>query len=340
MASRVERIRRSSGPRRNMNPAGAEMPLLFKTPIEDKPDGVLVGPWRSPRNMLTAQSYDGHKSIHDDDTASKLGFRGGTIEGPTHFSLLAPLGVRIWGEDFLARGCISAHYRAPCFEGEETQAQIRLERDPRRAEVQVLKRDGVEVLRGTISLGPDHGQTSLDLRLTELEPLQDRRILADIRLGSTTPRRQVVMEFDRPMGALYPFSLRDKLQSITEPSPAYDPATASETPWKKAILPFEMISVLGQYTIADEPIPVRNPVVGLFADQEIRLIDGPLFVGQTYEIERTMIAMSGSRRTESLWMRTSVFREGEDHLVATLLLNQAYLKASFPGYPEYEGASG
>ncbi|MFN7418272.1 MAG: hypothetical protein ACK5T8_09885, partial [Alphaproteobacteria bacterium] len=66
------------------------MSLLFNTPIEAKPDGMFVGPWRSPRNMLTAQSYDGHKSIHDDDTASKLGFRGGTIEGPTHFSLLAP----------------------------------------------------------------------------------------------------------------------------------------------------------------------------------------------------------------------------------------------------------
>lgn len=314
------------------------MSFLFSTPIERKPDGTLVGPWRSPRNMLTAQSYDGHKSIHDDDTASSLGFRGGTIEGPTHFSLLAPLGVHIWGQAFLARGCISAHYRAPCFEGEETQAQVRLNGASLIGEVQVLKRDGVEVLRGTLSLGPDHGQTALEQRLTQLEPLQDRRILADIVLGAKTPRRRVVMEFTQNMGALYPFSLSEKLQSITEVSPAYDPAIALGAPWRRAIIPFEMISVLCQYTVADEPIPVRTPVVGLFADQEIRLIDGPLYVGEPYEIERTMIAMSGSRRTESLWMRTAVFREGTDELVATLLLNQAYLKASFPGYPEYEGA--
>lgn len=316
------------------------MTALFQTKVDHLPDGALVGPWRTPRNMLTAQSYDGHSSIHDDDTAHKLGFQGGTVEGPTHFSQLAPLGVAIWGEQFLARGCISAHYRTPCYDGEETRAIAHPTPNRGDAPIQVVKRDGSEVLRGTMSIGPDHGQTALDLRISQLEPLSERRILADVVVGAITPRRRVVMAFDQNMGALYPFSLKDKLQSITEPSPAYDPATASETPWKKAILPFEMISVLGQYTIADEPIPVRNPVVGLFADQEIRLIDGPLFVGQTYEIERTMIAMSGSRRTESLWMRTSVFREGEDHLVATLLLNQAYLKASFPGYPEYEGASG
>ena len=314
------------------------MTAFFQTKVDHLPDGALVGPWRTPRNMLTAQSYDGHSSIHDDDTAHKLGFQGGTVEGPTHFSQLAPLGVAIWGEQFLARGCISAHYRTPCYDGEETRAIAHPTPNRGDAPIQVVKRDGSEVLRGTMSIGPDHGQTALDLRISQLEPLSERRILADVVVGAITPRRRVVMAFDQNMGALYPFSLKDKLQSITEPSPAYDPASAVTTPWGRAILPFEMVSVLSQYTVADEPIPVRHPVVGLFADQEIRLFDGPLLVGEPYELERTFVAMSGSRRTESLWIKTTVFRAGSDHVVATLLLNQAYLKASSPSYPEHQEA--
>ena len=55
---------------------------------------------------------------------------------------------------------------------------------------------------------------------------------------------------------------------------------------------------------------MRKPVVGLFADQEIRMHSGPLFVGQAYEIDREVVALSGSRRTESMWIRTRVFRAG------------------------------
>ena len=85
---------------------------------------LLVGPWRSPKQMLHAQVYDSHASIHDDATAQKLGFQGGTIEGPTHFSQFAPLCERIWGQAWFETGCLSAHYRNPAFEGEEVQANI------------------------------------------------------------------------------------------------------------------------------------------------------------------------------------------------------------------------
>jgi len=62
----------------------------FDTAISEN-GNLLVGPWRSPKQMLHAQTYDSHASIHDDKTAQKLGFQGGTIEGPTHFSQFAEL---------------------------------------------------------------------------------------------------------------------------------------------------------------------------------------------------------------------------------------------------------
>src|SRR5882757_10707799 len=85
---------------------------------------LLTGPWRKPVQMLHTQVYDSHASIHDDATAQKLGFQGGTIEGPTHFSQLAPLCASVWGQSRFEAGCISAHYRNPSFEGEEVQAML------------------------------------------------------------------------------------------------------------------------------------------------------------------------------------------------------------------------
>ena len=52
---------------------------------------------------------------------------------------------------------------------------------------------------------------------------------------------------------------------------------------------------------------MKGPVVGLFADQEIRLIDGPLFVGEEYVLRREIVALSESKRTESYWIRTRIF---------------------------------
>ncbi|MGB2574024.1 MAG: hypothetical protein ACPIE8_07260, partial [Henriciella sp.] len=58
----------------------------------------VCGPLRSPKQMLEDQEYDGHTSIHDDETAEKLGFKAGPIEGPTHFSQLAPLLYELFGQ--------------------------------------------------------------------------------------------------------------------------------------------------------------------------------------------------------------------------------------------------
>jgi hypothetical protein len=140
------------------------------------------------------------------------------------------------------------------------------------------------------------------------------------------------MSAEQHMGALYPFSLEQKLAKITEPSPWYEAAGASASPFGRAIIPLEMISVLLNYTSKLDALLVRGGAVGLFADQEIRLIKGPLFVGEPYEIEREVVALSGSKRTESMWIRTSVYAPGSHDLLATMLLNIASLKESYANY--------
>ena len=306
------------------------MTSSFNVPIEDL-GSSLAGPWRGPRQMLASQEYDGHASIHDDATAQKLGFKGATIEGPTHFSQFAPLGEAIWGRRWFEDGCVSAHYRNAVFEGEEVRAFIDKPADGAvQVAIRMEKRDGTEVLRGTAQVGAGGPPTALEARLASLEPLKDPVILHDVPVGFKTGRQAVRMDPDRNMGALYPFSLAEKLKVITEPSPLYHDAKVS--PFGRAIVPMEMISVLVQYTARDDRMPTRGPVVGLFADQEIRLIKGPLLVGEDYEIDREVVFLSGSRRTESLWVKTKVFKPGGQEVLATMLLNSASMKESYARY--------
>jgi hypothetical protein len=302
--------------------------MSFDTPL------VIQGPLRRPRQMLADQEYGGHVSIHDDSMAETLGFRAGPIEGPTHFSLFPPLLAQIWGRDWFERGCMSAHYQNMVVEGEEARAFAEIPRDgARRTRVWAEKADGTPVLEASASLGPDHGETLLESRLKQLRPPQKLVILSDLHVGMKGKQdERVRMDPDQNMGALYPFSLNQKLAVITENSPWHSDAASS--PWGRAIIPLEMVSVLAEYSSAQAGFPVKGPAVGLFADQEIRMIDGPLFVGEDYVIRREIAALSESKRTESYWIRTRIFDAAGTRQVAEMLLNHAVLKQSYAGYAE------
>ncbi|MFB0610755.1 hypothetical protein [Aurantiacibacter poecillastricola] len=283
---------------------------------------TLTGEWRRPRQLLSRQSVSGSTSIHDDTTAQKLGFSGGTIEGPTHFSQFEPLAEKLFGEAWRRTGCISVHYRAPVFEGEAVRALVtRSAEHSDFASIRMEKEDGTEVLTGSVSVGADAPLSFLRARLGKLEPLANPVLVADVPVGTRTSRIPVTMGRETHMGDLYPFSLADKLAVITEPDPRFEHE-----------LPLEMISVLANSIADREAFAVRRPSVGLFADQEISLRDGPLLVGETYEITREVIARTGSRKTESLWVEYRIFRPEAPRPAATMLLNLASLKASYPDY--------
>lgn len=307
--------------------------MSFDTPL------ILQGPLRTPRQMLADQEYGGHASIHDDSMAEKLGFRAGPIEGPTHFSLFPPLMAQIWGQAWFERGCISAHYQNMVVEGEEVRAFVEIPKPGAHAtRAWAEKADGTPVLEASVSLGPDHGETLLEARLKALRPPERLVILADLKVGMSGAEDELVrMDADQNMGALYPFSLNQKLSVITETTPWYSDAMAS--PWGRPIIPLEMISVLAEYSSRRAGFPVKGPAVGLFADQEIRLIDGPLFVGEDYLIRREIAALSESRRTESYWVRTRIFDREGAQLKAEMLLNHATLKDSYAGYSQDSAAA-
>ena len=112
----------------------------------------------------------------------------------------------------------------------------------------------------------------------------------------------VTMRFDEHNGDLYPFTLEQKLASITERSTWY--VEGGDSPWGRPIVPTEMISVLAHK--GSSHFPVRGPAVGLFVDLEVRYVAGPVFVGQAYDVVHTVVGIGQSRRVESYWTESTI----------------------------------
>ncbi len=288
---------------------------------------ISTGPARQPRQMLADQSYGGHASVHDGEIAGDLGLSGAPIEGPTHFSQFDPLAFARWGQRWFETGCISAHFKNMVVEGEEVVASLRTAGGGA-GWIEAIKTDGTPVLTGTASVDPDFS-SELDQRRAALGDPGELFILDQMEVGQRSSAPATVsVDMDTPNGDLYPFSLRQKLDGITESSPWY---SSDDNPWGRPILPIEMISVLTQKVGTD--FHVRGPSVGLFLDLEIELVAGPLFVGHEYVLEREVVGLGQSRRTESNWVRTGVTDPESGDLVARVVLHSGVFKQSYAGYP-------
>lgn len=291
---------------------------------------TVTGPLRAPAQMLAEQEVDGHASVHDADSAAGLGLAGAPIEGPTHFSQFDPLAAVLWGQAWFERGCISSHFRTMVVEGEEVQASLTTT-GPGSAVVEAHKADGTPVLAGTASTGPDHAESELDRRRAAQRDPGELFIVDRLAVGMRHADEVVSMTHDERNGAAYPFSLAEKLERITEPHPWYTPEGGASSPWGRAVVPMEMISVLAHKS--GQGWPVRSPALGLFLDLEIRLLGGPVFVDQAYAVEREVVGLGQSRRTESYWTRTTLTDVDTGRPAAEVLLHSGVFKESYPGYP-------
>lgn len=294
---------------------------------------TLSGPWREPVQMLAEQSYAGHASVHDEASAAKLGLKGAPIEGPTHFSQFEPLALATWGDRWFEQGCISAHFLNMVIEGEQVQAELSIDGPGAdRGRIYARKADGTPVLEGTASVGPEHGPTALSERLAQTQARDPGKLflLDQLRVGQRGPAGEsICVGVDDHLGELYPFTLRNKLTHITE---RIDVQQAdAQTRWGSPVMPFEMLSVLTNAFSHNAGFVARQPSVGLFIDLEVKMLAGPVLVGRTYQLQRELVALSQSRRTESFWTRTTLL-DG-DTAVAEVLLHQGVFKASHPDYP-------
>jgi len=113
---------------------------------------VIRGPVSRPVNP----SSDAKGSIHDDATASSLGFKGGTVAGDVLMDVFPPTLTGVLGEDWFQRGSLSLYFRQAIQSRDEVVVCVRKPEAPG-ADTQVdtwlETPDGTLIADGTASVG-------------------------------------------------------------------------------------------------------------------------------------------------------------------------------------------
>jgi hypothetical protein len=299
----------------------------FATPLE------VCGPLRTLVQMLGEQSYEDHAGIHDAAVAHSLGLDAPPIEGPTYFSQFDPLLTHLWGARWFTHGTLSCHFVSMCSDGDQTRAIVRIaDAASESAQVAMHRPDGTVVLEGSAHVGNAAPLSAARQRLARAVPPDHLVILDTLVPGQHVQgERGITVGFDLHLGDLYPFTLREKLSQLADLSSWYQPGS-SNSPWGRPILPFEMVNVAALASFPAAHL-ARQPSVGLFLDLEVRMCDGPLFVDEPYDLEREVLAVGETRRTESYWLQTTFRRPATGTAVAEVLLHQGFFKHSYPDYP-------
>jgi hypothetical protein len=284
-----------------------------------EPSQTITGPVREPRNRAAHVSG----SIHDDATASKLGFRGGTVAGSVHMDQFSPLLLEAFGPAWFETGTLSLYFKFATTDGEPVQAFV--ERPaPGAADAQVrawmTTPDGTLVAEGTASVGQPGLPTALFTRdMRPADPSQ-LRILSGLRPGDSlgdlhtsvngADQRTVISE-----------------GGITEPLDWY----SGPSPWGGPIAsPSRVVSLLYRDLLA-KPKQEMGPHVGLFGAIEIRFRSGPVFADQAYRVTGEVVALTDSPKTEGLWYDSHATDDAGRPIVDMRMYHRQ-LKASSPKY--------
>ena len=168
---------------------------------------IIEGEFRSPHNGF--QQAPG--SIHNDEVAAKLGFKGGTVPGSVHMDQFAPLLVETYGTDWFARGNMSLHFTQATVDREEVKAVM--EAASPRSRLTMFNREGVQVCIGTASGQTRDPESEMTRRMAAQAPAGALRILAGYKVGDVNT--DIPMRIERE-------ALEKSLSRITERLPLYD----------------------------------------------------------------------------------------------------------------------
>lgn len=281
----------------------------------DERQGVLAGPVRRPENF----SRTAVGSIHDDDAAQKLGFRGGTVAGNIHFEQFPPLMEVLFGEGWRRSGGLSLYFQTPTTDGEPVQAFAR-RRGATHAEVWMKDAAGQIVCEGSASAeGPDP-DSALQRRLAALRPAQDLRIVRGSKVRDAV--RNVPSR-------LHVSATGPRLAGITEPMDMYSIADAQG---RLVAAPAVAIDAL---RAVEEPLfRLGGAFVGMFGAIELQFLNGPIFVEQDYLADGRVLGLSESPKTEVVWYESTLKDASDGREVARLIMMSRLLKASSPLWAE------
>ena len=279
---------------------------------------VLAGPVGRPRNL--AAGVVG--SIHDDATATALGFRGGTVAGSIHMDQFPPLALRAFGNGWFEDGNLSLYFRHATTDGEPVRAFV--ERPPRQHDVQArawaTTSDDVVVAEGTAGRG--HPAETSALRSRDLRPVDPAqlRILAGIKPGDVLGDVTLRPDGERQRKRIDQHGMTEPLDWYTGPSPWGGPIAA----------PSAVVDLLFA-RLLDDAKGSMGDHVGLFGAIEIRFHSGPVLLESPYRVTGEVIAVSETPKTEVMWFDSRASDES-GNLVADMRMMLRQLKQSSPLY--------
>lgn len=274
---------------------------------------AITGEWRRPVNTAAHQKG----GIHDDDTATDLGFRGGTVAGAIHMEQFPPLLLEMFGADFWQTGTLSMYFRSATVDREPVRC---LTTEPervgniRRTNVWMEKEDGTIVASGTASCGGHDEKSELRRKLESIRPISELRILKNLKVGAQCEDQRCFVE-DSFLDA--------QLGVITEPLSCYK--TSNE--FSGRVLPVTQVVRAFDPPEVALITEVEPPFVGLYGAIEIEFINGPVFAETEYKGSGEIVGLSDSPQTEILW-RDSILIT--DKPIARMLKMDRLMKNSSP----------
>ena len=282
---------------------------------------TITGRVRSPRNL--AANIVG--SIHDNATATSLGFRGGTVAGSVHMDQFPPLLLEAFGERWFETGSLSLYFRHATTDGEPVQAYLdRPDPGEPDAQVRAWATTGQDTLvaEGTASVGTPAVASALYSR--DLRPAEpgELRILSAMKPGDVLGDYRLSVNAERQYSTIRQHAMTEPLDWYTAASPWGGPIAA----------PSAVVGLLYSRLLADAK-EAMGAHVGLFGAIEIRFRRGPVFLDRSYRVTGEVAAISQTPKTEVLWFDSWAFEDdGSDVAQMRMMLRQ--MKQSSPLYDD------
>lgn len=276
---------------------------------------VIKGPKWSGRNL----SHNlGSGSVHNNKTATDLGFRGGPVRADNHMNQFVPVLLEIFGQTWFERGHLSLDFKSATLEHEEVQVHAEeLETNTFQTNVWMERDDGTLVCKGTAGIG-DPSQT--ELRTKELHAAEpaDLRICKNLTVGMDLgtyevelPSTPQIERYDRGL-------ISDPIKAYREPGD-FNGILACPTSYLELLWRAPTVQGLGPN--------LPEGFVGLFGAIEICNVNGPLLLDRCYTVTSRLVAVGETPKTEIVWHDAWAY-DANGVEIANLRMMQRILKAS------------
>ncbi len=263
----------------------------------------------------------GAGSIHDDATANKLGFRGGTVAGNIHMDQYAAALLDVFGPEWFERGALSLYFINATVDGEAVRVLVESPGARRnQTDVAMVREDGMQVSAGSASLY-DHSLSALKVRDLKMVDPDSLRILRPLKVGQSLGEYSLAPDTAQ-------FRQRLDAGLVSAPLPWY----SGPSPWGGPIAPPSLlVELLWGPSMRGLTAAIGKAGVGLFGAIEVAHHNGPVLQDATYTVCAQVVGVSESPKTESMWFDSNAY-DDSGQLVVTQRMMLRFMKATSPLY--------